>query len=70
MLAMTGLLLTNGSLLSELRAFNASLKGVPLLRRSGLLCLKACAWSGYRYGRWKSTRRSARRVDESCGAVR
>ena len=57
-----------GGLLNELSSFNEKLGRVPLLRRTGLLCLKACAWVGYRYGRWRSVR--SRRADESCGAVR
>lgn len=65
---MTGLIGEKGGFFEELSAFNAKLGAVPLLRRTGLLCLKACAWGGYRYGRWRSAR--ARRVDESCGAVR
>jgi len=70
---MTGLVVEGGSggLLEELRAFNTKLRGVPFLRRGGLLCLKACAWGGYRYGRWQWTRSSAaKRVEEACGAVR
>ena len=68
---MTGLIGVGGEgggLFNELASFNSKLVDVPLLRRTGLLCLKACAWGGYRFGRWRSAR--ARRVDESCGAVR
>lgn len=67
---MTGLL-GEGGLVDELGKFNAMLKGVPIIRRAGLLGLKACAWGGYRFGRWQSTRKgAARRFDESCAAVR